>query len=162
MTEQKDENFLKQAKKDLGEFFNEKTLRRFIIQDNINISLPARTPKITKVQKIIREGTNHNEICRRAYEKLKENNVKVLLLQRPVPDLVIIQNGNIIAVEYEKSLQLELKVPNYENSLYDFVIILNEFTEIVLKKEGEKNIIRNDLKDNFKQILSVFQIPKIL
>ena len=106
--------------------------------------------------------TSHNEICRRAQEKLSDN-FKVLLIQKPIPDLIVIlKDGNVVAVEYESGNDLEEKIPTYEGSPYDYVIIVNAIREIILKKEGKTHINLPDLKDFFEPILSIFQIkPKL-
>ena len=167
------EEFLKIAKKELGVNFNREEMVRSLLQDNVtplpsNLIPKPETPKPlillhkpTGSQTI--KVTHHNEVCQKAQEKLSSN-FKAVTLQKPIPDLIVIlEDGSIVAVEYETGYDLEHKLPLYEGSSYDYILIVNVNREIILKKEGTMNILRPDLKDFFKPILSTFQIkPKII
>ena len=85
-------------------------------------------------------------------------------MQRPIPDLIIIKDGNFIGIEYENnlnSIRAWNKVAGYKNSSYSFVLVVNNFKEFLFKRTENGTYITLGDKEKvyFKEILECLPKP---
>ena len=128
--------------------------------------VPTQGPinPVTTTGKYISPVLDHNQNCKDMLSNLVKKEIKAISTQRPIPDLIIIKDGNFIGIEYENNLnniRAWNKVAGYKNSSYNFVLVVNKFKELLFKRteSGTYITLKDDEKEYFKEILECLPKP---
>ena len=115
---------------------------------------------------------NHDKACHIAYEKLS-NDFNVCLLQKPIPDMIMLNEDKLIAIEYmtisgqygavaraAAATHYRLKRYQAKNS-YDFVIVVCESNDFLFTLVWKRNGLDKfgETEEDIKEIISAFQMP---